>query len=157
MDAIEFGNVCLQSGGMAPTAYPQNEDCLFLNAYVPGERWNGSLVKKWKNFEFIFSASLQPNEKLAVLFFIHGGGYYSGYGNDAIYGPDFIIEKQTILVTINYRLGVLGFLSLGTPEYSGNMGLKDQQLALKWTHDNIESFGGDKNRITIFGQSAGEF
>lgn len=60
-----------------------------------------------------------------------------------------------ILVTINYRLGFLGFASLGTPEYSGNMGLKDQQMALKWVHSNIESFSGDKQRITLFGESVG--
>lgn len=68
-----------------------------------------------------------------------------------------LMEKDVILVTFNYRLGVLGFLSLDLPEYSGNMALKDQQLALKWTSENIAYFGGDKNRITIFGQSAGSF
>lgn len=58
-------------------------------------------------------------------------------------------------MTLNYRVGVLGFMSLGTPDYSGNMGLKDQNLALKWVKNNIESFGGDAGRITIFGHSAG--
>lgn len=100
---------------------------------------------------------MESNEKLAVLFFIHGGGYAEGFGNDFIYGPDFIVEKQTILVTINYRLGLLGFLSLDTPEYSGNMGLKDQQLALKWISSNIDQFGGDNKRLTIFGESAGKY
>lgn len=76
-------------------------------------------------------------------------------GNDFFYGPDFLIENHVILVTINYRLGMFGFLSFGLPEYSGNMGLKDQQLALKWVHENINQFGGDNTRITIFGQSAG--
>lgn len=92
---------------------------------------------------------------MAVLFFIHGGGFVEGCGSDFLYGPDFIIEKGTILVTINYRVGILGFLSLNSTEYSGNMGLKDQQLALKWIHANIGHFGGDNKRITIFGQSAG--
>lgn len=102
------------------------------------------------------SADAKPDERLAVLFFIHGGSFRLGSGDDFFYGPDFIVEKQTILVTINYRLGVLGFLSLNSTEYSGNMGLKDQQLALKWIHSNIERFGGDNKRITIFGQSAGK-
>ena len=58
-------------------------------------------------------------------------------------------------MTINYRLGPLGFLSLGTAEYSGNMGLKDQRMAIKWVNENIEYFGGDKSSITIFGESSG--
>lgn len=92
---------------------------------------------------------------MAVIFFIHGGGFAEGSGNDYFYGPDSLIEQGVILVTINYRLGIFGFLSLNTNKYSGNMGLKDQHLALKWTHHNIESFGGDKRRITVMGQSAG--
>lgn len=90
------------------------------------------------------------------MFWIHGGAFYLLSGNDYWFGPDFLIDQQVILVTINYRLGVFGFLSLDTPEYSGNMGLKDQQLALKWVHENIERFYGDNKRITIFGESAGK-
>lgn len=90
------------------------------------------------------------------MFYIHGGAYGIGSGNDAMYGADLFVENRVILVTSNYRLGALGFLSLGLPEYSGNMGMKDQQLALKWTYDNIEQFGGDNERITIFGESAGK-
>lgn len=100
---------------------------------------------------------MKADEKLPVLFFIHGGGFAAGSGDDYFYGPDFIVEKQTILVTINYRLGALGFLSLNSTEISGNMGLKDQQLALKWISLNIERFGGDNKRITVFGHSAGKF
>lgn len=96
---------------------------------------------------------ITPNKKLAVIFYIHGGGYMSGSGNWM--GPEILLDEDIILVTINYRLGPFGFLSLETDEYPGNMGLKDQLLALKWTFDNIEYFGGDKNRITLFGQSAG--
>lgn len=95
---------------------------------------------------------------MAILFYIHGGGFTTGSSDDVVYGADFIVEKQTILVTFNYRLGVLGFLSLDTPEYSGNIpGLKDQQLALKWISENIGRFGGDDKRITVFGHSAGRF
>lgn len=78
-----------------------------------------------------------------------------GSGDDYIYGPDFLVESGVILVTMNYRLSVLGFLSLDQPEYSGDMGLKDQQMAIKWVHDNIDRFGGDRKCITLFGQSAG--
>lgn len=108
-------------------------------------------------FQLTLIANANANDNLAVMVFIHGGGFAEGSGNDLVCGPDFLVEKGVILVTINYRLGILGFLSLDLPEYSGNMGLKDQQLALKWTHQNIEYFGGDKNRITIFGQSAGNY
>lgn len=66
-----------------------------------------------------------------------------------------MMERDVILVTHNNRLGIFGFLSLNTPEISGNMGIKDQQMALKWIHANIERFGGDPNRITLSGQSSG--
>lgn len=78
--------------------------------------------------------------------------------NDSMYdfyGPDFIIEKNTVLVTINYRTGAFGFISFNTTEYSGNVGLKDQQLALKWIHKNIGYFNGDNRKITIFGLDEG--
>lgn len=101
------------------------------------------------------AADIKPDEKLAVMFWIHGGAWWDWSGNDHLFGADFFIEQRVIVVTINYRLGIFGFLSFGTPEYSGNMGLKDQQLALKWVYENIERFSGDKERITIFGESAG--
>lgn len=88
-----------------------------------------------------------------MIFFIHGGGFYAGSGN--IYGPELLLDHDVILVTFNYRLGPFGFLSLGNENYSGNLALKDQLLALKWTRDNIHAFGGDKNQITIHGWSAG--
>lgn len=101
-------------------------------------------------------ANAGPDNKLPVLFYIHGGGYVLGSSHDEASGPDFVIERDVILVTVNYRLGIFGFLSLGTPEYSGNMGLKDQQLALKWVHENINAFHGDNKKITVMGNSAGE-
>ena len=89
------------------------------------------------------------------MLYIFGGAFVGGSGDDYINGPDFLMERDIILVTFNYRLNVFGFMSLGTPEYSGNMGLKDQQLAIKWTYENIEYFGGDKTQITLAGHSSG--
>lgn len=77
------------------------------------------------------SISAFAEEKLAVLVYIHGGAFQINSGSDQFHGPDFLLEQNLIFVSLNYRLGVLGFLSLDSPEYSGNMGLKDQQLALK--------------------------
>lgn len=120
------------------------------------------LLLIFNNNEFFFTkniinflADIKPDEKLAVLFFIHGGGYIEGSGNDLFHGNDFIVEQNVILVTINYRLGIFGFLSLDLPDYSGNMGLKDQQMALEWISENIDRFGGDNERITLVGHSAG--
>lgn len=86
---------------------------------------------------------------------IHGGGYISGHGNDSLYGPEFLVKKNVILVTLNYRVGILGFLSLETEDIPGNAGMKDQVAALKWVQKNIKSFGGDPTNVTIFGESAG--
>lgn len=92
----------------------------------------------------------QLNEKQ-----VHGGGFQFGNGNAFLYGPDYLIPENIILVTLNYRLGALGFLNSGTSDAPGNAGLKDQVLALKWVRDNIANFGGDPNEVTIGGQSAG--
>jgi cholinesterase len=72
-----------------------------------------------------------------------------------LYGPDFFLQKDVIVVTINYRLGAIGFLSLKDPNLNvpGNAGLKDQNMALKWVQKNIENFGGDPKRVTLFGES----
>lgn len=91
---------------------------------------------------------------LPVIAYIYGGGFVDGFSDEL--GPDFLIEKCIILVTMNYRVGSIGFLSLALPEYSGNMGLKDQQLALQWIYENIDAFGGNNKLITILGQNAGK-
>lgn len=113
---------------------PGDEDCLFLNVYSP---------------------NLKPEKPLPVMFFIHGGGFKFGSGNVDLYGPDFIVPKDVVLVTMNYRLDTLGFLNLGTKEVPGNAALKDQVLALKWVQKNIHVFGGDNQQVTLFGESAG--
>lgn len=92
-------------------------------------------------------------EKLPVIFFIHGGRLVVGYGD--YYRPDYYLKHNVILVTVNYRLNVFGFLCLDTPEVPGNAGLKDTVMALKWVKNNIENFNGDSCNITVFGESAG--
>lgn len=87
------------------------------------------------------------------MFWIHGGRFSTGSGN--MYGAEYLLDKDVILVTINYRLGMLGFMTTGDLVATGNYGMKDQVLALKWVQQNIKSFGGDLQKVTIFGQSAG--
>lgn len=94
-------------------------------------------------------------KKLSVIAFIYGGAFSKGHSTDIAYGPDFLVEKGVIFVSFNYRVGPLGFMSLGIKGFTGNMGLKDQQLALKWIHNNIENFGGNKDEVTLLGHSAG--
>lgn len=95
------------------------------------------------------------SEKKSVLIFFHGGAWVNGDASDLIYGPDFLLSQDIVLVTVQYRLGIFGLFSLGAGDYTGNMALKDQQLALKWVWNNIENFAGDKQKILIFGESSG--
>ena len=119
----------------------RSEDCLYLNVWTP--------------------AAGKPEAKLPVIFWIHGGAYMGGYGHEIEFGGDAYAKKGVILVTINYRLGMCGFLAhpLLTAENnskgSGNYGLFDQLAALKWVKRNISAFGGNPDNITVMGQSAG--
>lgn len=85
---------------------------------------------------------------------IYGGGFQVGEATRDMYSPDFFMSKDVVLVSISYRLGALGFLSLEDPELNvpGNAGLKDQILGLRWVQQNIEAFGGDPNNVTLFGE-----
>ncbi|XP_022122536.2 juvenile hormone esterase isoform X3 [Pieris rapae] len=132
--ATEHGPICPQFDVFANEKKTGSEDCLYLNVYSP---------------------DISPKTLLPVMVFIHGGGLKCGSGNDDHYGPDFLVSHGVILVTINYRLDVFGFLCLDTKEVPGNAGFKDQVLALKWVKQNIRTFGGDPNNITVFGESAG--
>ena len=115
-----------------------NEDCLYLSVYAP------------KNDTFI--------SPLPVLVWIHGGSFDRGIGMFPFHGPErFIDGDDIIMVSINYRVGILGFLSLGIPDVPGNMGLHDQVMALQWVQQNIAAFGGDPNAVTIMGESAGSW
>lgn len=98
---------------------------------------------------------MPKTKPLAVMAYIHGGAFEVGSGSKLLYGPGFLTKKDVILVTFNYRLGLLGFLCLRTKEAPGNAGLKDQIEALKWIKKNIAAFGGDPDNITLFGESAG--
>ncbi|GBP60489.1 Esterase B1 [Eumeta japonica] len=132
--ATEHGPVCPQLDLFTDQYLEGNEDCLYLNVYTP---------------------ELTPKHPLPVMFFIHGGGYKCGSGNTEDYGPDFLVKEEVVLVTINYRVEVLGFLCLENKEVPGNAGMKDQVAALRWVQKNISNFGGDPNNVTIFGESAG--
>ncbi|KAM3959374.1 esterase FE4 [Aphomia sociella] len=110
-------------------------DCLRLNVYTP--------------------ADAKPEQLLPVMVYIHGGCFLHGAGTPYLYGPDFLVEQGVVYVGVSYRLSVEGFLCLGIKEAPGNAGLKDQVAALKWIQKNIKAFGGDPNKVTLFGESAG--
>ena len=111
------------------------EDCLYLNIYSPSSGNNDTL--------------------LPVMVFIYGGGFITGSARMEEYGPDKWLEEDIVVVTVNYRLYSLGFMSLGTSHAPGNQGLMDQSMALRLVRDNIQMFGGDPGRVTLAGQSAG--
>ncbi|XP_076381751.1 juvenile hormone esterase-like [Megalopta genalis] len=134
LDAIKVPNSCPQTDFFFKQ-YMGHEDCLYLNVYT-GQFGNGT--------------QLRP-----VMVWIYGGAYFSGSNSPSLYGPDFFLEEDVVMVSINYRVGTLGFLALNHPEATGNAGMKDQVLALQWVQDNIAAFGGDPNEVTIFGESAG--
>lgn len=149
----QFGSICMQNrlpkGSLFeqffrkevyPVDFPMQEDSLFLNIWTPAS---------------------SIDERLPVMFWIHGGGMTTGYGHEMIFDGEAIAKRGVILVTINYRLGYFGFfahpeLRLRSPDGRyGNNGILDQIAALQWVQRNIRSFGGDPDRVTIFGQSGG--
>ncbi|XP_041657766.1 neuroligin-2b isoform X2 [Cheilinus undulatus] len=140
----------------AAATYVQNqsEDCLYLNIYVPTE--DGPLTKKQdeSTMNRPRDEDIRDRRKKPVMLFIHGGSYMEGSGN-MFDGSVLAAYGNVIVVTMNYRLGVLGFLSTGDQSAKGNYGLLDQIQALRWLNENIGHFGGDPERITIFGSGAG--
>ncbi|XP_012890872.1 PREDICTED: neuroligin-4, X-linked-like [Dipodomys ordii] len=115
----------------------QSEDCLFLNVYVPTE-----------------DDVHEPGARRPVMVYIHGGSYMEGTGN-MIDGSVLASYGNVIVITLNYRLGILGFLSTGDQAAKGNYGLLDQIQALRWVEENVGAFGGDPKRVTVFGSGAG--
>jgi len=86
---------------------------------------------------------------------VHGGAFDLGSGDSGIYGPDFMVAEGVVVVSFNYRLGILGQLSTGDGAAQGNYAMKDMVLALEWVRNNIALFGGNPNQVTVFGESAG--
>ncbi|CAL1543609.1 unnamed protein product [Lymnaea stagnalis] len=134
-DALEHGAKCLQRiipDDPPMVSVPFEEDCLFLDIYSP---------------------SYRNATKVPVMMFIHGGGFYGGSG--ALYNFTNVALRGVTVVSVSYRLDVFGFLSTEDEIIPGNFGLLDQILALEWIKSNVENFGGNPGKITIFGGSAG--
>ena len=140
LDASAFSPICYQDSYIDAANYTQSEDCLYLNVYKPSN----------------------SNNNLTVMVWIYGGGFTAGAASLPFYNPQYLVNRDVLVVTINYRLGIFGFAAsklLATEDNnyptSGNYGLLDQKLAMKWVKDNIAAFGGNPDKITLFGQSAG--
>jgi len=152
LDATEFSAACPQLGSTASPESSENEDCLYLNVWAPDPAPSGSLP---------------------VMIWFHGGSNITGSTGDDIpflqpptlfyNGRGLVEEANVVVVTANYRLGVMGFfaheaLSAESPDgVSGNQGILDQQMVMQWVQENIAPFGGDPHNVTIFGESAGAF
>ncbi|KAK7014014.1 Alpha/beta-hydrolase [Favolaschia claudopus] len=151
--ALEFGNDCAQAPPLVVAGVPygppiqgrnSTEDCLFLNIWRPSHVSNGTFT----------------TEKSPVLVYIHGGGLSTGAGSEwdgtSLVRRSVATKKPIIYISINYRLGFLGFIGgAQVPATSSNVGYHDQRAALRWIQDNAASFGGDSSRVTISGESAG--
>ena len=142
LSATAFGSPCPQNASPFGTE-SNNEDCLFLNIYVPG-------------------SGVSAKNNLPVMVFFYGGAFVDGEGS--IYDPsNMAIQGDVIVVTVNYRLGILGYMASSAlsaqsaNQVSGNYGFEDQLFALQWVRQNIGAFGGNSRDVTIFGESAGGF
>ncbi|MEV6767022.1 carboxylesterase/lipase family protein [Nocardia sp. NPDC051030] len=138
-DCLEFGDVAPQSAGFVPvdSGLQVGDDCLWLNVWAP------------------VTSSEEPRP---VMVWLHGGAFCLGTAAQAIYDGRRLAETgNLIVVSVNYRLGALGFLDLSSlgAEFTPNLGLHDQIAALEWVRDNIAAFGGDPDNVTLFGESSG--
>ncbi len=141
--AVEYGDDCIQlplEGDASASGGERSEDCLVLNLWRP--------------------TAVEPEEKLPVLVWIHGGGFLNGSSAAAIYDGSAFAEQGLVVVSFNYRLGRMGFfahpaLTAAGEGPLGNYGLMDQLAALQWVQRNIAAFGGDPEQVTIMGESAG--
>jgi len=141
-EARAFGPACMQAGPMLRqmgSPQPMSEDCLFADVWTPAE---------------------SPAEKLPVIVWIHGGGYTGGAPSVPLYDGANFAKSGVVFVSLAYRLGAFGFLaspelSAESQQASGNYGLLDMVAGLEWVRDNIDAFGGDPERVTVMGHSAG--
>ncbi|KAI6207332.1 Carboxylic ester hydrolase [Aphelenchoides fujianensis] len=136
LETNEFPAGCPPHNPIASFAY--DEDCLYLNVFTPTKK-------------------SEETNGYPVLVFIHGGGFCSGSASQFGYEnvSDNFVSQGIVVITLQYRLGMMGFFSTGDKEMPGNMGLWDQREALIWVQKNVAKFGGDPNRVTLWGQSAG--
>lgn len=135
LNATVWPKSCMQSGNSSFLS----EDCLYLNIFVRSDVYMNNVTNK------------QP-----ILIYIHGGGFMVGGSSMDLIEPSTLVAMSNlIVVTINYRLNAFGFMHLSDSEVTGNQGLLDQNMALKWVYENAERFGGDNTKITISGESAG--
>jgi para-nitrobenzyl esterase len=159
LDATEFANHCPQAAtpfGLASVS----EDCLYLNVFTP-DKHHGKGSDDWDEDEGADEHGGKKGKKkgLPVMVWFHPGAFQFGESDD--FDPSNLVDHDVIVVTLNYRLGALGFLAHpalsaeSASGISGNYGLQDQQAALRWVQRNIEKFGGDSENVTIFGESAG--
>ncbi|CAG2106632.1 unnamed protein product, partial [Medioppia subpectinata] len=141
IDATKPKNSCTQDKSALPPEAPISEDCLVLNIWTPNAGNNNTN-----------KSQLKP-----IMFWIHGGGYTGGSIFMDIYNGKVLATNDVMIVSTNYRLGPFGFLYGDREDAPGNVGLFDQLLALKWVRENAKQFGGDRDQITIFGESAGSW
>jgi para-nitrobenzyl esterase len=142
-DATTFGAACPQAGLAAIPAPADvtgdSEDCLFLNVWTP----RAAVDRAW-------------DSRLPVMVFLHGGYFVFGAGSEPGFDGSYLAASgNVVVVTLNYRLGALGFLTVPELGLTGNYGILDQRMALRWVAENIAAFGGDPRKVTLFGESAG--
>ncbi|XP_047537141.1 juvenile hormone esterase-like [Vanessa atalanta] len=145
-DASNEGPICPQHDifyGPLLGSANMSEACISANIHVPLDALPG------------YETPTPDQELLPVIVFVHGGGFAFGSGGISLHGPEYLMHKDVIVITFNYRLNVFGFLSLNSSSIPGNNGLRDIVTLLRWVQTNAQSFGGDPNNVTLAGQSAG--
>ncbi|KAJ0173411.1 hypothetical protein K1T71_010560 [Dendrolimus kikuchii] len=154
--AVEEGSICQQTDvlyGRLMQPHSMSEGCIYANVHVP--------LHPPEYFPVLARLLQPPYEnrvgqmKVPILVFIHGGGFGFGSGDSDLHGPEYLISKNVMVVTFNYRLNVFGFLTANSTTLPKNLGLRDILTLLRWVQRNARAFGGDPDNVTLMGQSAG--